>query len=88
MDVSMKGVQIGGVSFNWTQAASFKLPARSQQKIGILASCAGCTFRPAKPCARRSPCGAASQGNVITSGPAAAGLASQGAILSIVSRSR
>ena len=35
--VSMKGVQIGGVSFNWTRAASFKLPVRPAQKTGILA---------------------------------------------------
>ena len=33
----MKGVQIGGVSFNWQQAASFKLPVRPAQKTGILA---------------------------------------------------
>jgi hypothetical protein len=33
----MKGVQVGSVSFNWKQAAAFKLPVRPAQKTGILA---------------------------------------------------
>ncbi len=35
--VAPQGVKIGGVSFNWQQAASFKLPVRPAQKTGILA---------------------------------------------------
>jgi hypothetical protein len=35
--VAPKGVQIGGVSFNWEQAASLKLPVKPRQKDGILA---------------------------------------------------